>query len=207
MSKLIIENTVFSFSRKSINEAIQKTDGRVIVTGPVQRAEEPNHNGRIYPKNILEREVKRFIENRINTHTAVGELDHPDSDTIQLKDGSHKFNKLWWEGNTVMGEVEIMCDIFDKNNRIIRRGTPFGNTAKGLLDCGVTLGISSRGMGSVKESKGSSIIQDDFDLLTWDLVSDPSTKNAFMKLNEDSNNKLNPYNLLNTTLDSIFKLV
>ena len=139
------------------------------VKGVLQRAEAKNQNGRIYPKEILEREIENYINGPIAENRALGELDHPESSVINLQNVSHNIKRLWWDGDDVMGEVEVLA-------------TPAGNILKALFAAGVTVGISSRGMGSVKEnmSEGTVEVQDDFELLCWDFVSTPSTQGAFM---------------------------
>ena len=154
---------------KTLLERSIKENKTFEVKGVVQRAEAKNQNGRIYPKEILEREIENYKTGPIAENRALGELDHPDSSVINLQNVSHNIKKLWWDGDDVMGEVEILS-------------TPAGNILKALFAAGVTVGISSRGMGSVKEnmSEGTVEVQDDFELLCWDFVSTPSTHGAFM---------------------------
>lgn len=171
MKQLLQDVILFEASREQINESI-KNNSSLIVSGILQRAETRNQNGRVYPKNILEREVEKY-KSKIQDNVATGELDHPDSSTINLKNVSHKINNVYWEGDDVMGEVEILT-------------TPSGNILKELLKSGVKLGISSRGMGSVKQVKEdsgetSNVVQDDFEMICWDFVSNPSTHGAYMK--------------------------
>jgi len=142
--------------------------GRVLVSGVLQRAGDKNQNGRIYPRNILERESKKF-EQLIKERRALGELDHPDSSVINLKNVSHNVRDIHWEGDELKGTVEILP-------------TPSGNILKELLRSDILLGISSRGMGSTKEgNNGQVIVQEDFELLTFDFVSNPSTSGAFLR--------------------------
>ena len=154
---------------KTLLERSIKENKTFEVKGVVQRTEAKNQNGRIYPKEILEREIENYKTGPIAENRALGELDHPDSSVINLQNVSHNIKKLWWDGDDVMGEVEILS-------------TPAGNILKALFAAGVTVGISSRGMGSVKEnmSEGTVEVQDDFELLCWDFVSTPSTHGAFM---------------------------
>jgi|TARA_B110000908_G_C10233757_1_gene442062 hypothetical protein len=154
---------------KTLLERSIKENKTFEVKGVVQRAEAQNQNGRIYPREILEREVENYVNGPIKENRALGELDHPDSSVINLQNVSHTIKRLWWEGDDVLGEVEILA-------------TPAGNILKALFAAGVTVGISSRGMGSVKEnmSEGTVEVQDDFELLCWDFVSTPSTHGAFM---------------------------
>jgi hypothetical protein len=167
---LLIDYTLFEVSQQMISESEQKNNGRVIVRGVLQRANSKNQNGRIYPKDILVREVNNYAKVQIAENRALGELDHPESSVVNLQNVSHNIKKVWWKGDDVMGEVEVL-------------GTPAGNILKELLRCGIKLGISSRGMGSVKElsESGTVAVQDDFELVCWDFVSNPSTHGAFMQ--------------------------
>ncbi len=150
------------------NFAISK-GGPLVVQGVLQRAEAKNQNGRVYGKEILEREAQKYDENFIRERRALGELDHPDSSVVNLKNVSHNVKRMYWNGNDLMGEVEILT-------------TPSGNILKELLNCGIKLGISSRGMGSVKKNvhEGTDEVQDDFELIAFDFVSNPSTRGAFL---------------------------
>jgi len=154
---------------KQLVEASIKNNKSLVVTGVLQRAEAKNQNGRVYPREILEREVKAYMEGPIKENRAMGELDHPESSVINLQNVSHNIKRCWWEGDDVMGDVEVLP-------------TPAGNILKALFASGITVGISSRGMGSVSENlaEGTVEVQDDFELLCWDFVSTPSTHGAFM---------------------------
>ena len=161
MNNLLIETRLFE---GRVNE---DDSGRTIVKGILQRAGAENQNGRIYPREILEREAKKY-ETLIKERRALGELDHPDSSVINLKNVSHNIREIYWEGDDVCGVVEILS-------------TPSGNILKELLKNNIRLGISSRGLGSVKElSDGTVMVQEDFELVGWDFVSNPSTHGAFM---------------------------
>ena len=167
MKELLVDTMLFNPTTQNINE-ITGGSGKVIVTGVLQRADAKNQNGRVYPKEILMREVKKYTDTNIKERRALGELDHPESSVINLKNVSHNVLEVKWSGNDVVGVVEILP-------------TPAGNILKELLKCGIRLGISSRGMGSVEEiSEGSVQVQDDFELIGWDFVSNPSTHGAFM---------------------------
>jgi len=193
MKRLLVDTQNFSLTKAQINEAIATNGGRLIVEGVLQRAEAQNQNGRVYPKNILKREVAKYKGREIKENRAYGELDHPDSSVVELKNTSHIVRDVWWDGNDVVGKVEILK-------------TPAGNILKELLEAGCTVGISSRGMGSVKESKGVVIVEDDFDLVCWDFVSNPSTHGAFMRPVNESvtvTNKLKSYNKINTIIRDI----
>ena len=154
---------------KQLVEASIKNNKSLVVTGVLQRAEAKNQNGRVYPREILEREVKSYMEGPVKENRAMGELDHPESSVINLQNVSHNIKRCWWEGDDVMGDVEVLP-------------TPAGNILKALFASGITVGISSRGMGSVSENlaEGTVEVQDDFELLCWDFVSTPSTHGAFM---------------------------
>ena len=138
--------------------------------GKLQEADRRNGNGRVYPKAILEREVKNY-QKLVTEKRALGELDHPEDSVINLKNASHMVTECWWDGNNVMGKVKVL-------------NTPSGQILKELVNDGVKLGISSRGLGSVRESQGDTIVEDDFQLICFDFVSEPSTPDAFMGLKE-----------------------
>lgn len=180
-----------------IKESVEK-QGKLVIEGLMQVAGDTNGNGRIYPRQILEREVNKLKKTTIAQGNAFGELDHPDSPVVSLKNASHVITDLWWEGNNLMGRVEIL-------------NTPFGNIAAEIIKAGYTIGISSRGTGSVTETEdGQVIVNDDFDLVTWDLVSNPSVQKAFMKPVGNLNEGLlvkqsSPYTRLNSILDDILR--
>jgi len=168
MKQLLVDTILFSASPRMIAESERKNDGKVIVSGVLQRAEAKNQNGRVYPKKILMREVKKYSETNIKENRALGELDHPDSSVINLRNVSHNVLGVDWKGNDVVGTVEILP-------------TPSGNILKQLLGAGIRLGISSRGLGSVEEISENTVeVQEDFELIGWDFVSNPSTQGAFM---------------------------
>ena len=161
MKKLLIETTLFE---GKLNE---DSNGITIVRGVLQRAGAPNQNERVYPRNILEREAIKY-NTLIKERRALGELDHPDSGVINLKNVSHNIREIHWEGDDLMGTVEILP-------------TPSGNILKELLRAGILLGISSRGMGSVTPLREGGVkVGEDFELIGWDFVSNPSTHGAFM---------------------------
>lgn len=169
-------------SPSQINESMNKNNGKLIVSGIMQRAssdgdENFNQNGRSYPLPILKKECEAYKNTFVKERRALGELDHPDSQVVNLSNVSHNVLDLWWQGNDLMGKIEILS-------------TPSGNIAKELMKSGIRLGISSRGMGSVKElGEGKVEVQNDFEIVCWDLVSNPSTQGAFMNssLNENTN--------------------
>lgn len=163
MSKsLLVETRLFE------GRLTEDGNGIVLVKGVLQRADAQNQNGRVYPKEILQREVKKY-QQLIRERRALGELDHPDSSVINLKNVSHNIRECGWDGDDVVGVVEILS-------------TPSGNILKELLKSGIRLGISSRGMGSVEQvDEGKVRVGEDFELLGWDFVSNPSTQGAFME--------------------------
>ena len=182
-------------TKRQINESLEDNNGRLIVNGVLQRAEAENQNGRVYPRSILEREVEKYKGREIKENRAFGELDHPESSVVELKNTSHIIREVYWKGDDVMGKVEILK-------------TPAGNILKELLEAGCTVGISSRGMGSVKEaSNGKTVtVEDDFDLICWDFVSNPSTHGAFMRpMNESvvGKAKTPSYKKINTLVRDI----
>jgi hypothetical protein len=164
MANLLIEYTPF---RPTITESKQRP-GVFEVTGVMQRANAKNQNGRIYTKDTLKREVEKYMESFVKVGNAYGELDHPESPIVSLKNASHVVKDLWWDGDDLMGKVELL-------------NTPSGNIVKEIIKGGHTIGISSRGTGSVQQtSEGTLMVQPDYDLVCWDFVSNPSTHGAFM---------------------------
>ena len=165
---LLTEYRPFQVNQQLVEASI-RDNKPLIVSGIIQRAEAENQNGRIYPKEILMREIKKYQEGPINERRALGELDHPESSVINLQNVSHNIKEVKVDGNDVYGTVEILS-------------TPAGNVLKELFRNGITVGISSRGMGSVKEnmSEGTVEVQEDFELLCFDFVSTPSTHGAYM---------------------------
>ncbi len=141
-------------------------EGGMILSGIMQKSDTQNGNGRVYPHRVLMREVENY-KKLVKERRALGELDHPDDSVINLKNASHMVTAVWFEGKDVMGKVQVL-------------NTPSGNILRSLVESGVKLGISSRGMGSVSESQGSTVVEDDFQLICFDFVSEPSTPNAFM---------------------------
>ena len=141
-------------------------NGSMYLSGRMQTCEKKNGNGRVYPCKVLQKEIKNY-QVVIKDNRALGELDHPDDSVINLRNVSHIVTDMWWEGNDVMGKIKIL-------------DTPSGRILKDLINAGVKLGISSRGMGSVKESMGNTIVQEDFELICFDIVSEPSTPNAYI---------------------------
>lgn len=143
-----------------------KNNGVVFLTGVMQKCDQQNGNGRIYPEKVLRREVENY-QKIVEDRRALGELDHPDDSVVNLKNVSHMVTKVWWDGNAVMGKVRVL-------------DTPSGNILKSLVRDGVKLGISSRGLGSTRKQEGRTIVEDDFQLICFDFVQEPSTPGAFM---------------------------
>jgi len=174
MSKqLLVDYIPFEVTPEQINESISKNNGRLVVKGVLQRAEAKNQNGRVYPRDTLVREAKKYAKVNIAERRALGELDHPDSSVVNLNNASHNILEMHWKGDDLLGTVEVL-------------GTPAGNILKELFKSGIKLGISSRGLGSVKEihedeSTDDTVeVQPDFELIAFDFVSNPSTHGAFM---------------------------
>ena len=169
MKQLIVDYLPFEILPEQINESMKDNNGKLIVRGVLQRAESKNQNGRIYPKEILVREAKKYQEEFIDQRRAMGELDHPESSVVNLQNVSHNVKEMHFEGDNLMGTVEVL-------------GTPSGNILKELFKSGIKLGISSRGMGSVESvNEGEAQeVQPDFELIAFDFVSNPSTHGAFL---------------------------
>ena len=169
--QLLVDYTVFEVSPQAINESLTQNNGKLVVKGVLQRAEAKNQNGRVYPREILMREAKKYSSEFIAERRALGELDHPDSSVVNLNNVSHNVLDMGWQGNDLVGTVEVLS-------------TPSGNILKELFKSGIKLGISSRGMGSVKEvmreGDGTLQVQPDFELIAFDFVSNPSTHGAFL---------------------------
>ena len=182
MRQLIVDYLPFEVKPEQINESLKGNDGKLIVRGVLQRAEAKNQNGRVYPKDILHREAKKYAKEFIKERRAMGELDHPESSVVNLQNVSHNIREMHWEGDNLLGEVEVL-------------GTPSGNILKELFKSGIKLGISSRGMGSVEtvNEEGDQVtqVQPDFELIAFDFVSNPSTHGAFMyPMNEGVTNDI-----------------
>ena len=191
MNNLLINVSTF----KGLITEVTGRPGVFEVTGIMQRAGAENQNGRVYKREILEREVQKYIENFVKVGNAYGELDHPESPIVSLKNASHIVKDLWWEGDNLMGKVELL-------------DTPSGNIVRNIIRAGHTVGISSRGTGSVSQTnEGTLLVQPDFELVGWDFVSNPSTQGAFMNpisLNE-SKQFTNKYERLDSIINNILR--
>ena len=191
MKQLLIEHMPFKVDKLLVEQSIRENKP-LRVGGIIQRAGVKNHNGRIYEQKILEREIKKYIDGPVKEKRALGELDHPESSVINLNNVSHNIVEVTMKGGDVHGVVEILT-------------TPAGNILKELFRCGVTVGISSRGMGSVQEnSDGILMVQEDFDLLCFDFVSTPSTPGAYMSpMNEGVSTPTKDYTKVNNIIRDI----
>ena len=164
-------------------------EGTVILSGMIQHAGALNGNGRVYPRPILEREIKKY-QTMVEERRALGELDHPEDSVINLKNASHLITEVWWDGDRVMAKLEVL-------------NTPSGQILKELIQGGVKLGISSRGLGSVRNEAQATIVEDDFQLICFDMVSEPSTPDAFMLREHRDRKNLSKEEKLNQLLDDI----
>ena len=175
-----------SLSENNISEA-----GNPLVEGILATAEVKNGNGRYYSKDLWEREIDKYRV-LVEESRAMGELDHPESTIINLKNVSHNIKDMWWSGNNVIGKIELLP-------------TPSGNILKSLIESGITVGVSSRGMGSLKPMGEVQEVQDDFELLCWDFVSTPSNPDSFMHLVKEGIEipKTNKYIKLNSIITEI----
>ena len=191
MSKqILIETSLFSAHPTKITEGV---GNNILVEGILATAEVKNGNGRYYSRELWEREIGKYADS-VKHNRALGELDHPDSSIINLKNVSHNIKKIWWDGDHVMGAIEILP-------------TPSGNILKALFENRIPVGVSSRGMGSLKQMGDLMEVQDDFELLAFDFVSTPSNPGSYMKekgmMNESKNNQHNKYIKANSIITEI----
>ena len=200
MSKqLLVDVRPFNVSTDKINESITENNGKLVVKGVLQRAESKNQNGRVYPREVLLKEVGKYLENQVTERRALGELDHPESSVVNLNNASHNIIEMHWDGDDLMGTVEVLS-------------TPAGNILKELFKSGIKLGISSRGLGSVEpikedEQGGEDTVevQPDFELIAFDFVSNPSTHGAFMRPVNESVQPKTPENNIERIVNSIMR--
>mgnify|MGYP003631198670 FL=1 len=191
MAQLLVDVTPF----KSVLRESKTRPGVFEVEGVMQRAKAENQNGRVYSKDILVREAKKYMEEFVSRGNAFGELDHPESPVVSLKNASHVVKDLYWKGNDLMGKIELL-------------NTPAGNIVKEIVKAGHTIGISSRGTGSVNQTnEGTLEVQDDFDLVCWDFVSNPSTHGAFMNpiALQEGKIKTSKYSNIDAVLNDILR--
>jgi len=178
------------------SEKVFVKNGGLILSGVMQRADKENGNGRVYGRKVLEREIENYTK-LVEDRRALGELDHPEDSIVNLKNVSHMVLKVWWDGDAVIGKVKVL-------------DTPSGKILRSLVESGVKLGISSRGLGSTRKEGGKTIVEDDFQLICFDFVQEPSTPGAFM-MSENKKRTLNPKNIwtkadrLNRLLNEIVK--
>lgn len=167
MSKALLKSFYpLEIDAKKLQESREHNDGKIVLRGVMQRANASNQNGRIYPKKILEREIENY-QKFVSERRALGEADHPDDSFVKLQNVSHLVTEIGWDGDDVVGTIELL-------------NTPMGKLAQSLIESQVKLGISSRGLGSVKQQGDYVIVQEDFFIVAFDLVADPSTGGAFM---------------------------
>ena len=199
--QLLVDVRPFNVSTDKINESISENNGKLIVKGVLQRAESKNQNGRVYPREVLLKEVAKYLENQVTERRALGELDHPESSVVNLNNASHNIVEMHWDGDDLMGTVEVLS-------------TPAGNILKELFKSGIKLGISSRGLGSVEpiqedeqgEGEEDTVeVQPDFELIAFDFVSNPSTHGAFMRPVNESVKHQTPENNIERIVNSIMR--
>ena len=191
MAQLLVDVTPF----KSVLRESKEKPGTFEVEGVMQRATSENQNGRVYSKDILAREAKKYTDEFVNNGNAFGELDHPESPVVSLKNASHIVKELYWKGNDLMGKVELL-------------NTPAGNIVKEIIKAGHTIGISSRGTGSVQQTnEGTLEVQPDFELVCWDFVSNPSTHGAFMNpvALQEGKTKVSKYSSIDAIINDILR--
>ena len=190
MSNLLIETTLFQPTVGLISEGKTSKRGLPLVEGILATAEVKNGNGRYYPKALWEREISKYMDS-VKENRALGELDHPETTVINLKNVSHNITDIWWNGDHIMGKIEILP-------------TPSGNILKALIESNITVGVSSRGTGSLKAGETVMEVQDDFDLLCWDFVSTPSNPGSYMHvINESIDSSTKDYTKVNQIIKEI----
>mgnify|MGYP001067850449 FL=1 len=189
MKQVLIETQLFNPTKGILLEG-KSERGNPLVEGILATAEVKNGNGRYYSRDLWNREIDKYKE-LVKENRAMGELDHPDSQVVNLKNVSHNIKDMWWDGDNVIGKIEILP-------------TPSGNILKALIESGITCGVSSRGMGSLEQNGDLMEVQDDFELLCWDFVSTPSNPGSYMKtIKEGKEQIINPYTKINTIVTEI----
>lgn len=183
---LLKEYSTIEVNKDLLKEWDENPNKPITVIGILQRADSRNHNGRIYPYEVLKPEVDRYLTEVVRKGVGVGELDHTDTPIVEYKNASHIIDDIWWDGpekKEVWGKIRLL-------------DTPAGNIAKTIVKSGIPLGISSRAVGSVSknESKGADMVGKDLQMICWDLVCHPSTHNSYLKIHES----FNPYKNLPT---------
>ena len=194
--QLLVDVRPFEITPTQIHESMEKNGGKLIVKGVLQRAESKNQNGRVYPREVLLREVGKYLDTNVQERRALGELDHPESSVVNLNNASHNIVEMHWDGDDLIGTVEVLS-------------TPAGNILKELFKSGIKLGISSRGLGSVepmREDNDTVEVQPDFELIAFDFVSNPSTHGAFMRpVNEGVEKKTSKYGNIERIVTDIMR--
>ena len=190
MKKVLVETQIFKPKGLMLTERKLSNRGNPMVEGILATAEVKNGNGRYYPRELWEREIDKYMES-VKQNRALGELDHPESSVINLKNVSHNITEMWWDGDEVYGKIEILP-------------TPSGNILKALIENNITVGVSSRGMGSLEDRNGVLEVQDDFELLCWDFVSTPSNPGSYMEIvTEGKKAQINKYQGVNSIVNEI----
>jgi hypothetical protein len=190
MKKVLVETQIFKPKGLMLTEGKLSNRGNPMVEGILATAEVKNGNGRYYPRELWEREIDKYMES-VKQNRALGELDHPESSVINLKNVSHNITEMWWNGDEVYGKIEILP-------------TPSGNILKALIENNITVGVSSRGMGSLEDRGGVLEVQDDFELLCWDFVSTPSNPGSYMEIvTEGKKAQINKYQGVNSIVNEI----
>ena len=194
--QLLVDVRPFEITPTQIHESMEKNGGKLVVKGVLQRAESKNQNGRVYPREVLLREVGKYLDTNVTERRALGELDHPESSVVNLNNASHNVLEMHWDGDDLLGTVEVLS-------------TPAGNILKELFKSGIKLGISSRGLGSVEpmqEDTDTVEVQPDFELIAFDFVSNPSTHGAFMRpVNEGVDKKTSKYTNIQRIVTDIMR--
>lgn len=189
MKQVLIETQAFNAKPISLTEAVAPS-GNPLVEGILATAEVKNGNGRYYSKDLWEREINKY-KVLVDENRATGELDHPESSIINLKNVSHIIREMWWDGDNVIGKIEVLP-------------TTAGNILKALIESNVQVGVSSRGMGSLEDRNGVLEVQDDFELLCWDFVSTPSNPGSYMHMiKEGQEVQIDKYSKVNILLSEI----
>jgi hypothetical protein len=189
MKQVLIETQLFKPSKGLLSEGKMSERGNPLVQGILATCEVKNGNNRFYSEELWKREIDKYME-LVNQNRACGELDHPESQVVNLKNVSHNIKDINWDGKNIMGTIEILP-------------TPSGNILKALIESGITVGVSSRGMGSLEQNGDIMEVQDDFELLCWDFVSTPSNPGSYMTIKEGKENIINPYAKANSIVTEI----
>ena len=200
MKQVLIETQLFKPIKGLLSEGKMSERGNPLVHGILATCEVENGNGRYYSEKLWKREIDKYMD-LVKQNRACGELDHPESQVVNLKNVSHNIKDINWDGKNIMGTIEILP-------------TPSGNILKALIDSGITVGVSSRGMGSLEQKGDLMEVQDDFELLCWDFVSTPSNPGSYMQpininnkgtinINESKINNKYPYAKANSIVTEI----